>query len=283
MFDGTYLIVVNSSDQSVTYVNVSTNATATHSLETVSGMFPTGIGWSVPEDRPFYLYGDYSTGDSHLQIRGASGASYTGCSTAGGIQRLTSDGVHLWVLPSAFGSLCGFLLPSQKTEVALNYPMSSTAMAIVPDSNGLAYVLVDDGAGGCSVLLYDTSDPSTVLDYAWLSAPPSDGVITRDDTLWVLSASTGFVTKVPIRANWAQPITWTGWVSNPTAMATDGTDVYIVSGTDNTITRIKPNGDSKTITFDSNRSYRPADIIFDGDYFWVINGGSSNVVKVAPF
>jgi hypothetical protein len=123
------------------------------------------------------------------------------------------------------------------------------------------------------------------MDTGQLDSKPTDSAITKDDTLWVISESDNSYTKIGIGDSATLNQTWnsSGSVSAPTAIATDGTDVYVVSETANTITRIKANGDAATIDFDANVSYRPVDIVFDGRYFWVVNAGSGNLVKVAPF
>jgi len=284
MFDGTYIIVVNSMSNSVTYVNTTDNTSVTHSLETVSGMYPTGIGWSVPADRPFYLYSNFTIGDSRLQIRGATGNTYSGCSTVGAVQRLATDGVHLWALPSAPNVMCAFLLPSEKTDFNFGSTLEGMATAVVPGRDGNAYIILGDlGPGG--ILHYDVSDPTVFLSSEADGFPLSDGVVTGDSTLWVISKNSGYIGKAALdeAGNLLGPSAFVRALSDPTAIATDGTDVYIVSELGNSLTRITPTGETSTMTFDSNLSYRPVDIIFDGNYFWVINAGSGNLVKVAPF
>ena len=289
VFDGTYLWVVGCCSNYVTRINVRTNATSTFTLPTISGFLPSGIalmryGLAVSYTSNTGLdFGhlvqlnfDGSIGSESLILQGfAPGYG------------LASDSQLVWVMPGSTGPYTFFDDSWNYGSANVNVFSDSGLVSVSALSLSRAY-LVTDCQCGYELGHIITIDP-TDSTYTWSTASvifhPTDSVITGGDTLWVISESGDSYATVPI-GEYTYPfgdIFPAGMIAKPTAIATDGTDAYVVSEENNMITRIRPNGDKAYMTFDPNVSYRPVDIVFDGQYFWVINAGSSNVVKVAPF
>jgi hypothetical protein len=205
----------------------------------------------------------------------------------GTLLRLVSDTNHVWTLPSTDLYMYGLTDSGQQHVMDVAVSSLGKVVSVSAWATDVDIVVTEvPGSQITGLVSYVQSGPSPiVMDTGQLDSKPTDSAITKDDTLWVISESDNSYTKIGIGDSATLNQTWipSGNVSTPTAIATDGTDVYVVSETDNSITRIKANGESATIDFDANVSYRPVDIVFDGRYFWVVNAGSGNLVKVAPF
>ena len=289
VFDGQNVWVVSGSGDTLHRINTRTNAMTTFTLPTVAGMHPTGIALMTDYLAVGYMNGTSNQGTiKRFNFDGSQASGSYDVNYAGAVLRLVSDSHYVWTVPSTDTHMYGV---TDWSPVALTFDLLGSGLGKVVSVSALAtnidYIVSEvygsDNSGLVSYVL--PSSPPMVFDQGQLTSKPTDSVITGDNTLWIISNNDNSYTKVSIGflANLNQTWSPTGIVQAPTAIATDGTDVYVVSETNNSITRIKASGEALTIAFDSNVSYRPVDIVFDGTYFWVINGGSSNLVKVAPF
>ena len=300
VFDGQNIWVVSSSGYSVSRINARTNAVTTFPLSSVAGMYPTGI--ALMSNYPIEIEniavgfssvvsnsGSWFTTNNgiikRLGLDGTEASGFTAVQYGGLRHLLTMDMFYVWSVPSTSSSMFGFF-DTLQYNLDLAPPVEGSVISVSAYASNIDFVVVDcacaEGTGW--IARYLPSTPPMLIDYIGpLDYRPSDSVLTGS-ALWVLSEEAGKLTKIPHIGGSTQ-IDWTiSDVSAPTAMATDGTDVYVISASDNSITRVKgTDGTASTIYFDNNVSYGPVDIVFDGTYFWVVNGGSSNVVKVAPW
>jgi hypothetical protein len=302
VFDGQNIWVVSSSGYSVSRINARTNAVTTFPLSSVAGMYPTGIALmsNYPIESVDYIAVGFSSVVSNsgswfttnngiikrLGLDGTEASDFTWVQYGGLTHLLTMDMFYVWSVPSTSLSMFGLFANISQYNLDLVPPVEGSVISVSAYASNIDFVVVDcacaEGTGW--IARYLPSTPPLLIDYIGpLDYRPTDSVLTGS-ALWVISEEAGKLTKIPHIGGSTQ-IDWTiSDVSAPTAMATDGTDVYVISSNNNSITRIKgANGAASTIYFDNNVSYRPVDIVFDGTYFWVVNGGSSNVVKVAPW
>jgi hypothetical protein len=304
VFDGQNIWVVSSSGYSVSRINARTNAVTTFPLSSVAGMYPTGIALMSDQSGANISYiaigfsslvssgsNDYTTNNGIIKRIGLDGTELPGSTMVqyGGPRHLlASDTNYVWSLPSTTETMFGLTDYLAQYNIDLDGYLFGKVVSVSAFMPNVDYIVADcacDGNHGV-VAQYVPSTPPMYLASGFTVDLPTDAVITRDDYLWVISLSAETYTKIsisllrPFEGNFGS----TASVSSPNAIATDGTDVYVISSNNNSITRIKgANGAASTIYFDNNVSYRPVDIVFDGTYFWVVNGGSSNVVKVAPW
>jgi hypothetical protein len=287
VFDGQNIWVV-SINNSLTRVNTRTNAKTTFTLPTITGMFATGVALMTD-----YIAGGYSSVSATdgkiltFDFDGNQSVDTYDTYYGGTLLRLASDAKYVWTLPSTDSYMYGLTDYRQTYTMEIATSSLGRAVSVSAWATNIDYVVTEVPGSDDSGLVTKIfpSTPPVVLDTGQLTSKPTDSAITNDNTLWVISENDNSYTKIGIGFFATLNQTWnsSGSVSAPTAIATDGTDVYVVSETDNSITRIKANGDAATIDFDANVSYRPVDIVFDGRYFWVVNAGSGNLVKVAPF
>jgi hypothetical protein len=287
VFDGLNIWVV-SVNNSMTRINTLTNVATTFTLPTISGMFATGV--ALMTDYIAVGYSSVSATDGKIlkfDFDGNQSADTHDTYYGGTLLRLVSDTNYVWTLPSTDLYMYGLTDSGQQHVMDVAVSSLGKVVSVSAWATDVDIVVTEvPGSQITGLVSYVQSGPSPiVMDTGQLDSKPTDSAITKDDTLWVISESDNSYTKIGIGDSATLNQTWnsSGSVSAPTAIATDGTDVYVVSETDNSITRIKANGESATIDFDANVSYRPVDIVFDGRYFWVVNAGSSNLVKVAPF
>jgi YVTN family beta-propeller protein len=219
------------------------------------------------------------------KVRVSDGAVIGTYPVGAGPTAVAFDGSSIWVanttgntvqkLNASDGSADPVVAP-----IALNRPSSlafdGTAMW-VGDATELAKVRVTDGA---ILLRYQTPAPSTGLalgprtpagESIWVTMAQYDEVreLLTDGSLLAKFRST------------CQAGTITGCssaISRPTAIATDGQDVWVTNSGSATVVRISSSGTGiiSSIPVGTN----PSGIAFDGANMWVTNSGSNSVTKL---
>jgi len=284
-FDGEYLWVVNSGSDSLTRINVNDHSTTAFALTLPSGSFVSAIALMNTRFTLVYSYTDPFIPALIVSFTadGLVGQSMSSSGLTGVIDNPSSDGSLLW-LPNSTNGITGFNEGFGSYGYDLSSIASGNVVSVSSAGSSLTYMVMDCTCAGGAVVLMNTASPilgTALIDLVPISINPTDSVITNDEHLWVISESDDAYIRVPIDvgADWSTTLSNSAGIVGPTAIATDGTDVYVVSQSTDSVTRIKPDGRKDSMPVGN----APVDIVYDGTYFWVINSGDNTVTKVAPF